>query len=227
MPSASQDGQTTSPCAPARARASRSASRAKSVAPQTSATYGPSSVTSSRSASLQSRLANRLRARMGATGSPEYVLTWKDWDMKSGAADLCAAGVAAPQLRQRLYWMANPTSMRRGKGTAHQRRSLSGSTPADVRARSADGRNPAWMGDANDAGSQGWRIGRDSAGQWTAWSAGVGVCGDDGTWRRVEPGVPPLAPRLPGRVALIRGSGNAIVPQLAAEFVEACVEALT
>ena len=31
----------------------------------------------------------------------------------------------------------------------------------------------------------------------------------------------PLAPRLPGRVGLLRGAGNAIVPQVAAEFIKA------
>jgi len=50
----------------------------------------------------------------------------------------------------------------------------------------------------------------------------MGVFGDDGTTRRVEPGIPPLAYGLPSRVALIRGSGNAIVPQLAAAFIRAC-----
>lgn len=36
----------------------------------------------------------------------------------------------------------------------------------------------------------------------------------------VEPALFPLAPRLPGRVVLLRGAGNAIVPQVAALFVK-------
>jgi len=48
------------------------------------ATSGPISETSSRTAALQSSLANRLRQRMAAFGSPEYVLTAKEWPMQSG-----------------------------------------------------------------------------------------------------------------------------------------------
>lgn len=51
---------------------------------QTSATCGLSSTASSRSAALQSSLESRLRARLGGIGSPEYVLTWRYWDMRSG-----------------------------------------------------------------------------------------------------------------------------------------------
>lgn len=55
----------------------------------TSGTYGPLFIGSSPSAVLQSSLGNRLRARMGGTGSPEYVMTWKEWDMPSGPP-ICA-----------------------------------------------------------------------------------------------------------------------------------------
>jgi hypothetical protein len=34
----------------------------------------------------------------------------------------------------------------------------------------------------------------------------------------------PLSPRLPGRVGLLRGAGNAVVPQVAAEVVKAYLE---
>ena len=48
----------------------------------------------------------------------------------------------------------------------------------------------------------------------------------DGRWRPVEPGTFPLADGLPGRMGLLRGYGNAIVPPLAAEFVTAFMESL-
>lgn len=48
----------------------------------------------------------------------------------------------------------------------------------------------------------------------------------DGKSRRVESGTFPLAHGVPGRVGLLRGYGNAIVPQTAAEFVMACSEIL-
>jgi DNA (cytosine-5)-methyltransferase 1 len=41
----------------------------------------------------------------------------------------------------------------------------------------------------------------------------------DGKWRPVEPGTFPLAHGLPARVGLLRGYGNAIVPQVAAQFI--------
>jgi hypothetical protein len=41
----------------------------------------------------------------------------------------------------------------------------------------------------------------------------------DGKARRVESGTFPLAHGVPGRVGLLRGYGNAIVPQVAAEFI--------
>lgn len=46
----------------------------------------------------------------------------------------------------------------------------------------------------------------------------------DGKWRPVEPGTFPLAHGLPARVGRLRGYGNAIVPQQAAEFIAAYME---
>ena len=46
----------------------------------------------------------------------------------------------------------------------------------------------------------------------------------DGKWRPVEPGSKPLVNGVSGRVGLLRGYGNAIVPQVAAEFVTAFLE---
>jgi DNA (cytosine-5)-methyltransferase 1 len=57
------------------------------------------------------------------------------------------------------------------------------------------------------------------------WSDADWLLCTDGKWRPVEPGTFPLAHGVPGRVGLLRGYGNAIVPQLAAEFVAAYMEA--
>lgn len=47
----------------------------------------------------------------------------------------------------------------------------------------------------------------------------------DGKFRPVEPGTFPLANGLPSRVGRLRGYGNAIVPEVAAEFITAFMEA--
>jgi DNA (cytosine-5)-methyltransferase 1 len=48
-------------------------------------------------------------------------------------------------------------------------------------------------------------------------------CGD-GKARRVEPGVAPLAHGVSNRVGRLRAYGNAICPQVAAEFIEAVMD---
>ena len=45
-------------------------------------------------------------------------------------------------------------------------------------------------------------------------------------WRPVEPGTFPLAHGVPGRVGLLRGYGNAIVPQVAALFIRSVMDLL-
>lgn len=47
----------------------------------------------------------------------------------------------------------------------------------------------------------------------------------DGKFRPVEPGTFPLANGIPARVGRLRGYGNAIVPQVAAEFIKAFMAA--
>ena len=48
----------------------------------------------------------------------------------------------------------------------------------------------------------------------------------DGKFRPVEPGTFPLAHGIPARVGRLRGYGNAIVPQVAAEFIKAFTGAI-
>jgi DNA (cytosine-5)-methyltransferase 1 len=62
--------------------------------------------------------------------------------------------------------------------------------------------------------------------QTGAWSAYDILPCRDGKARRVESGTFPLAHGVPGRVGLLRGYGNAIVPQVAEVFVRAWLETL-
>jgi len=107
----------------------------------------------------------------------------------------------------------------------------------DTRRAEPDGRITAArcgtgrLGDADDQGSQGrvervGRAGELAAGQAGAWDDYTILTLRDGSRRRapIEPAFQPLATRLPARVVRLCGYGNAIVPQIAAEFVTAYLE---
>jgi DNA (cytosine-5)-methyltransferase 1 len=65
-------------------------------------------------------------------------------------------------------------------------------------------------------------VGASSVGPWDSFDL---VPCADGKARRVESGTFPLAHGVPARVGRLRGYGNAIVPQVAATFVRAFLEA--
>lgn len=82
--------------------ASHSAPPEKDSAKKTSDTSGPSFDASSSSAVLQRSLENKLRANLDVSGSPEYVLTWKHWDMELGPP-ICALRAAARRTSGKDY----------------------------------------------------------------------------------------------------------------------------
>lgn len=231
-----------------------------------------------------------------------------------GAADLCAAGVGAPHIRQRLWWVADAaTGRQREHGRGHlgptgrvepansgfvgdtddtrlEGRSVQGRERASERAaRTTSGDatgGPCSVADTNK-GERGWITGGEGRKRHraqTGWqqsysqlerggetgsvadmrrkrrqqvSAQQGRCGEgsgaqgldersayggavhgpwrdaewlwcrDGKARPTQPGIHPLAHGIPGRVGRLRAYGNAIVPQVAAEFIAAFVEATT
>jgi hypothetical protein len=77
-----------------RAHANRSATLESEKGSPTSGICGQSSSDSLKPVSLQQSLANRLRARMDVNGSPEYSLTWKEWDI-AGQEPICALRASA------------------------------------------------------------------------------------------------------------------------------------
>jgi hypothetical protein len=87
-------GPTTAPCGPDHALANLSAKQALERGLMTKDTYGRHSAGSSTSDDLQFALENRLRVSLVVTGSPEYALTWKQWDMESGPP-ICALRASA------------------------------------------------------------------------------------------------------------------------------------
>lgn len=130
-----------------------------------------------------------------------------------GAADLCAAGVEAPHIRQRLFWVADSES---SKFT--RQRAISGGEQS----RSP---NSSRIGNANGSGSQGCsQRPVEYANQRTPWSASELIYFTDGKSRRIELGTFPLAHGVPSRVGRLRGYGNAIVPYVAAEFISSFLD---
>lgn len=127
-----------------------------------------------------------------------------------GASDLCSAGVGAPTIRQRLYFVGTHWVGRTGS------EGLEGHS---------------WHGDDGDESG---RIATKASGS-VAETNGPGIPGhacrifelDDGSRRRVpsQPSLFPLAPRVPGRKHLLHGAGNSICVPLAAAFVRASIEA--
>ena len=198
-----------------------------------------------------------------------------------GAADLCAAGVGAPHIRQRLYWVAN-AERRAAEHRGHDMAGEAGSSQDQAREREwvrdelgAGGDAGRLANSQRNAGEQGWladqprestgeastgapvkprrlrdvggvdnpqqqglegytgnehdgdepgRINEDAprpvATAGNAWDSFDLLPCLDGKTRRIEPGSFPLAHGVPGRVGLLRGYGNAIVPPLAAVFIE-------
>lgn len=90
----SPDGLSIESSGPEAVPVSLSPARESEKAPQTSATFGPTSFASLHSIALQLSLENRLRQLMDVNGSPEYVLTWKHWGMESGLP-ICALRASA------------------------------------------------------------------------------------------------------------------------------------
>jgi DNA (cytosine-5)-methyltransferase 1 len=138
-----------------------------------------------------------------------------------GAADLCAAGVGAPHPRQRLYWVADADSAgpQPGRQAAEANRYRDSTQPNGgaswVEHSARNGREQRWPES----------IGRGSVSR-RGWSDfDIAHC-KGGKQRRIEARTFPLAHGVPHRVGLLRGYGNAIVPELAAEFIIAAAESV-
>ena len=109
-----------------------------------------------------------------------------------GAANLCAAGVGTPHIRQRLWWCASNGDGARLQ-TRHERNRVEASA------------------DTIESWSKLKRV--HATGAWSAW--------------QTESALPVFMDGVPARVAATRAYGNAVVPQVAAEFITACSETLS
>jgi len=155
-----------------------------------------------------------------------------------GAADLCAAGVAAPHLRQRLWFGAKNMADTNGRNASSERLQRS-------RQHGQLTKNNCVVKGLGDAESEGLREQRSEyrpSGErcrgLVGFAAQIGVpqwngptvaveCSDG--WRRVssQPDAFPMAHGVQQRGGKLRAYGNAICPPLAKEFIEAFMECST
>lgn len=151
----------------------------------------------------------------------------------SGAADLCAAGVGAPHIRQRLWFVADADGERHHGQHPLLRPEAERRDAGDLLEVAGRGALGVALGDANVTRLEGRQLHAERAGELAAGPAGV--AGEwqrpdwlpclDGKLRPVEPGTFPLATGIPARVVRLRGYGNAINPEVAAAFIRAYREA--
>jgi len=175
-------------------------------------------------------------------------LAWLDFvcadleaeDYTVGALDTCAAGVGAPHIRQRLYWVAD--SGRGGVwGAGRKLGTEAGGAQGKVRNERVwdDGGNGGAareLGNSDEARPQGHRRlaeqhdqgGRERTQRYGAetsfWGNATWLPCRDGKARPVEPGTFPLAHGVAGRVGRLRAYGNAIVGPQAQAFIESYME---
>lgn len=152
------------------------------------------------------------------------------------AADLPACGVGAPHRRQRLWWVAHANG--RGFSERGECDSAEGLQRGGEQRQQPQNGGVGVMVDAECQGSQGCERPGDmelhrgageirptaSAGISDPWADLEWLPCSDGKARPTQPGLFPLAHGIPGRVGRLRAYGNAIVPQVAAEFIAAYME---
>lgn len=154
-----------------------------------------------------------------------------------GASDIPAAGIGAPHIRQRTFFgavrLADTHDARpQGWGGMPERADQCPAGASGLAGGLDDAASPRHFGALGGAKGNP----RDEArmcvpGQGCDtdrsdpldgfWRDADWLYCRDGKWRPVEPGLEPLAHGLPARVGRLRGYGNAIVPQVAAQFVTA------
>jgi DNA (cytosine-5)-methyltransferase 1 len=118
-----------------------------------------------------------------------------------GAADLCAAGVGAPHIRQRLWFVAHADTQRYQR--IQRERSF----------RLGEERKKEYTQFRFKSCSQ--------IGNYSGW-----VSCHDGKIRPIEPGTFPLAHGIANRVGRLRAYGNAINAEVAATFIAAALDVL-
>lgn len=135
-------------------------------------------------------------------------------DYAVGFAVLPACSVGAPHKRERLFFGAHELAYTDSERLQRERR--------DSDSHGREGQNIRQAGLLNRAGIES----ESTNPHHGFWSDADWLGCRDGKFRPVEPGAFPLANGIPARVGRLRGYGNAIVPQVAAEFIKAFMGAV-
>ena len=157
-----------------------------------------------------------------------------------GAADLGAASVGAPHIRQRLWWLADASGEGSQGGAepwerVHAQRPTAerngGAGGVEYAAGCGRGQDGLHAGGGGAPGGEERVLKRGDAGPigdagplHGFWRDADWLLCRDGKWRPVEPGTFPLAHGATSRVGRLRAYGNAIVAPLAAEFIAAVMD---
>ncbi|WP_186269013.1 DNA cytosine methyltransferase [Burkholderia gladioli] len=164
-----------------------------------------------------------------------------------GCVPFPSAGVNAPHIRDRAYWLAYADGSTRREGRSDVRGRLA-QGDAQPRAGSGGGGLLGGLGNDERAGlALGKRLGGVPGGTGRAdprqtaeraglhvapgagpvdsfWRAADWLLCRDGKWRPVEPGTFPLVDGAPARVGRLRAYGNAINAEAARAFIETCID---
>jgi DNA (cytosine-5)-methyltransferase 1 len=165
-------------------------------------------------------------------------IVWSDMEAAGYAfapVVLPAAGFGAPHGRHRIYFVADANGARlEGRGGVRERadqcavgaRRLDGGL-ADAAVSAGVGGKPRGIIRELPQVIGAMQAGCQSTGPVNGfWRDADWLLCRDGKWRPVEPGSFPLVDGAAARVGRLRAYGNAIVPQVAAEFIAAYLDAL-
>lgn len=160
----------------------------------------------------------------------------------SGAVDLCAAGLGAPHIRQRLFWVANANGeqCKNSDKRPEKNNYSNGERPTAQLTGFCSTGGLAY----SDSDRSQRRLLRGADTEWEAvhralgcygpdyrplqvngfWRAADWIWCRDGKWRPIESGVEPLANGAPCRMGRLRAYGNAINAEAARAFIASYME---
>jgi DNA (cytosine-5)-methyltransferase 1 len=147
-----------------------------------------------------------------------------------GVVDTCSASVGAPNIRQRLFFVADANEARlQGRGirwdSAGERTIGSRGMDGELGYSDKAGRAPRHALSVTSKSRPEESVEPSVSGPCNGfWRNAEWIWCRDNKWRPTEPGSFPLVAGAPARVLRLRGYGDAINAQVAAAFIRAYIE---